>query len=74
MRTNQMRIVSVHKFRRTARKRERELQAQIEEFQRLGYLEKFLFDNALPNWTRGVKVEKAGWFQWTVVATPNRGH
>lgn len=28
----------------------------------------------LPIWARGVRVERAGWTQWVLVATEKRGH
>lgn len=58
-------VLSVHWFRRSARARERELQAELN-----GQLGTGLDD--LP-WARGVRVEKAGPFQWAVVATSDRG-
>lgn len=69
-------IISVHKFRRVARSRERELQAQLDVAIEIGgkTLEQELRTYGLPSWTRGVKVEKAGPFQHAVVATRERGH
>lgn len=70
--------VSVHKLRRVARKRERMLQqvlaarthfapAGSNDTQDTPY-------GPLPLWARGVRVEKAGAFQWAVVLTEERGH
>jgi hypothetical protein len=61
-------IVSVHYFRRQARRKEREIQAVFD-----------MWPNSewplnAPWWARGVRVERAGPFQWAVVATEHRGH
>ncbi len=61
--------VSVHKFRRTARKRERVLQGALH----YGYPSQ-LPSAGLPEWAHGVRVEKAGRFCWVVIATEKRGH
>lgn len=58
-------IVSVHFLRRTARERERQIQRE------LNYHHRF---PDLPDWAHGVRVEKAGPFQWAVVLTETRGH
>ena len=58
-------ILSVHKFRRTARKLERKLTAELEA-QPSGL-------DWLP-WARGVRVRKAGPFQYVVEATAWQGH
>ena len=61
-------IISVHPFRRSARKHERDLQAVIDATE--GYHHR---DEAIPEWAKGVRVRKAGFFQWAVEATENRG-
>lgn len=74
-RTLRTHIVSVHAFRRVARHQERELQRWL-EFTRTagdGHLEARLEARDLPAWVRGVRVEKAGRFQWAVVATEKVG-
>lgn len=58
-------VLSVHVLRRTARLKERKLQAQLDA----GYQ-----PDELPTWANGVRVEKAGQFQWAVVATSTAGH
>lgn len=80
-------ILSVHVFRRQARKRERQIQACLSGMYEGGISvpagpdgETFRLpqvgapDVDLPLWTRGVRVEKAGPFQHAVVATHSRGH
>lgn len=69
-------IVSVHKFRWAARRKERELQAQLDVAVEIGgaTLRRELEEAGLPLWTRGVRVEKAGPFQHAVVCTRGRGH
>lgn len=62
-------ILSVHVFRRQARKRERALQ----DFLRHGAAFGEPWPDDLPKWARGVRVRKAGRFQWVVEATENRG-
>jgi hypothetical protein len=87
--------VSVHRLRRTAQAREREIQRILDvatEIQRIRDVATAagrdyqvrddhpewpplnLGDFSVPGWARGVRVEKAGLFQWTVVATEQRGH
>lgn len=58
-----------HFTRRKAQERERQWQAFFDR-------EDFKPDARItpPTWARGAKVEKAGWFQWVVIATSNRGH
>lgn len=73
------RIVSIHPFRRTARARERTLQGALnlggpEAVHRLGMQTGYTAATEWPSWGRGVRVEKAGMFQWAVVATQERGH
>lgn len=76
MTTNRTKAVSVHHTRRAARRRERELQ----EFLDLAWSErpgiaasKLLFDDGLPAWARGVRVERIGLLQFAVIATEHRG-
>jgi hypothetical protein len=66
-------ILSVHFLRRRARSRERYLQPLLELRANTG---RALPPGAgdVPVWARGVRVEKAGLFQWAVVATEERGH
>ena len=61
--------VSVHKLRRTARKRERVLQEALA----YGYPSQ-LPSAGLPEWARGVRVERIGPFCFAVIATEKRGH
>lgn len=63
-------VLSVHFLRRVARHRERDIQA----FLRHGGAFGEPWRDDLPRWTRGVRVEKAGPFQWAVVATEHAGH
>jgi hypothetical protein len=68
-------VLSVHLFRRAARKRERELQAWLDSG-RLG-VEPGHNEPAyrpVPSWAEGVRVDPAGVFQHAVVATVERGH
>jgi hypothetical protein len=65
-------VLSVHKLRFMARLRERRIQ---------GILNATGYDRdwdrrklEVPGWARGVRVEKAGRFQWAVVATTRKGH
>lgn len=74
-------IVSVHKFRRAARKREREIQHSLDVVgtydpnKTVVSLEKAALHEAnVPSWAKGVKVVRAGLFQHALVATRNRGH
>jgi hypothetical protein len=60
-------VISVHPFRRTARRRERELQAILD----LGQGHNL---EGVPIWARGVRVEKAGALSYCVVATSYKGH
>lgn len=57
--TERHEILSVHKFRRSARREERIVQK--------------LLSGDYPV-SGGVRVEKAGPFQWAVVLTENKGH
>jgi hypothetical protein len=66
-------VLSVHKLRRTARKQEREWQKLLEHYGTLPARRVDSEANGLPAWARGVRVEKAGPFQWAVVATGHRG-
>lgn len=72
--------LSVHRLRRTARRRERKLQRALDDGlaprsmdgrQRCTYIDGDVV--GMPGWTEGVRVEKAGMFQWTVVATEHTG-
>ncbi len=80
-------VLSVHKTRRAARRREREIQAALDGMRAGGISvpagpdgETFRLpqvgapDVALPLWTVGVRVQKAGAFSYCVMATPTRGH
>lgn len=62
-------VLSVHKLRRRARAKERRLQAILNRNPSAAAL----IDAGLPIWAEGVRVEKAGPFQWAVVATTHRG-
>lgn len=62
-------ILSVHVFRRQARKRERALQAALRHGGAFGEQ----WPEGVPQWVRGVRVEKAGPLQWAVVGTHLRG-
>lgn len=76
--------LSVHKFRRTAQDRERELtnvlvtaEAIVKdnpEPQVADAIRELLKSNGIPEWARGVRVEKAGMFSYSVVATEHKGH
>lgn len=75
------RIVSTHWFRRVARDRERELQALLDRVYDGGVPDPTkvservaLRDARVPEWARGVRVEKAGMLQYAVVATEHKGH
>lgn len=71
-------ILSVHPFRRSARKRERELDEVLTGiYKTAGHpadIPVDLVHRGLPPWTRGVRVRKAGAFSWVVEATEWRGH
>jgi hypothetical protein len=67
-------VLSVHMLRSRARREERLWQAQLEQAEEMGKLEEELREAGLPSWMQGVKVLKAGRFQWIVVGTPNAGH
>lgn len=64
-------LLSVHRLRRSARKRERELQAWLD-----GETDEISFERGeqFPVWAHGVRVVKVGLFQWVVYATAERGH
>ena len=77
--------VSTHKFRRTAQDRERDLtkvlnsaqeiiQSNPDEPQVAAAIRQLLQANGIPEWARGVRVEKAGMFSYSVVATEHKGH
>lgn len=72
--------LSVHRLRRTARKRERKLQLVLDQDlaprsidgrRRSTYVDGDVI--GMPGWTEGVRVEKAGMLQWAVVATEHHG-
>lgn len=67
---NRTRVISTHYVRRIARIREREVQRLLD----LGATGVRVAGVALPAWAHGVRVEKAGRFQWVVVATEAPGH
>lgn len=71
-------VISVHHVRRVARSRERTLQAALDfggpdAVRRFGVQTDLATAAGWPVWARGVRVEKAGLFQWAVVATEGRG-
>jgi hypothetical protein len=76
--------LSVHKFRRTAQDRERELTQVLDTAQEIvknnpepqvaSAIGNMLEANGIPEWARGVRVEKAGMFSYSVVATEHKGH
>lgn len=63
-------IISVHFLRRVARVKERRLQRL---FTGSPVTASVLQQAGVPIWAEGVRVEKAGPFQWAVVATSHRG-
>jgi hypothetical protein len=74
-------IISVHTFRRSARKVERMATRVLnmrEEAKTSPFtspdIELWRGGPVLPGWAGGVRVEKAGLFQHAVVATVNKGH
>jgi hypothetical protein len=69
-------ILSVHVFRRNARKEERRLQEWLDRnrFSSDAQLATQMRDHGYPSWMHGVRVEKAGRFSFAVVATDTRGH
>ncbi len=79
-------VLSVHKTRRPARRRERAIQHALDGMRAGGISVKIDPDGtyrppqigapdvALPAWTQGVRVQKAGPFSYCVIATPTRGH
>lgn len=68
--SDRTKVISVHFLRRVARERERELQDEFDARLAGAYAR----INGLPSWARGVRVEKAGRFQWAVVVTEHLGH
>lgn len=68
-------VISVHFLRRRARAIERELQRDLDNRQGIGWrdVRADLEAAGVPPWANGVRVEKAGPFQWAVVATSDRG-
>lgn len=78
-------VLSVHRVRRVARRRQHRIQNALDGMARMGIgvaapdgfftLPQFgAPKDRLPVWTHGVKVERAGAFQHAVVATERRGH
>jgi len=65
---NRTQVLSVHKFRRAARAKERRIQPALE-----GMAARRI-SAGIPSWASGVRVEKAGLFSWAVVATERPGH
>jgi hypothetical protein len=65
-------VISVHWLRRTARARERIITEQLAR--RSKAVPGTFVVLGLPIWAHGVRVEKAGRFQWAVVATEAPGH
>ena len=63
-------IASIHPFRRSARKRERDLQTWLDT-RRAG---KPPGGKPVPIWAKGARVEKAGRLLWAVVLTDHKGH
>lgn len=61
--------VFVTPYRRRARRVERELQAYL-----AGERPEPPGDVPFPEWGKGARVERAGWFSWIVTATEYRGH
>jgi hypothetical protein len=70
--------ISVHKFRRVARHRERMLQQVLGERVYFAPVESVQTQDTpygpLPLWARGVRVERIGPFCFAVIATEERGH
>ena len=62
-------VLSVHRLRIAARIRERELQHHLDR--REPHIK--VDGMPVPSWVRGVRVEKAGRFQWAVVGTEWEG-
>lgn len=70
-------VISVHKTRREARKRERQVQmvldqAYADDADPVALLA--LQTVGIPRWARGVRVQRAGFRQHEVRATEERGH
>lgn len=70
---NRTQVLSVHKFRRVARRKERAITAELERSAHTPVWTTALLAE-LPNWARGVRVDKAGAFCWVCIATEDRGH
>lgn len=75
--SDRTKVLSTHFLRRAARRREREIEAALrsrhdEEGMLVEGEARLLRD--VPDWARGVRVEKAGPLQWAVVATEHQGH
>lgn len=71
--TGRTKVLSAHKFRRVARREERRLTESLAEAVQhyRGY--EWPAEHGAPSWAHGFRVEKAGLFQWAVVATEHAG-
>lgn len=69
MESGRTEIISVHRLRRRARKREEYVQYLLD---RSVYSAPTI--GRLPPWSRGARVRKAGLFEWVVEATEWGGH
>lgn len=73
-------VISKHLSRRKAREQEGRIQTLLNNLAtaspaRHGSIRKSLSAYDVPEWARGVKVQRRRWgFQWQVVATEERGH
>jgi len=71
--TGRTQVLSVHKFRRSARRKERQATAEI-----AGSRHKPVWTTPIlaekPSWATGARVEKAGRFSYAVVWTEWMGH
>lgn len=67
--------VSVHRLRRSARRREHTIQKILDSYGSDPRPAIYTEDGLLvPAWAHGVRVEKAGVLQFSLVATEHRGH
>lgn len=66
-------IVSVHPFRRVARKQERNIQSWLDDGRPIRLGMPYEWD-LIPDWANGAKVQKAGRFSHIVEVTEERGH
>jgi hypothetical protein len=77
-------ILSAHYTRRSAQKEERRVQKALDEAWKIindqgdpavtDGVKRMLEANGIPAWAHGARVEKAGFFQYGVVATEYKGH